>query len=265
MIQSSLPEITVATDAIRVNEIMNHPAVNPWIAEDSAGPIDMAWKMTRPDVVTVLLGEFGAFTAYRLLPGVYEFHTQILPEGRGKWGFSFFRAGLEWIFTRTDAYEVFTRVPETHLAAVKAARLMGLRLDFKEDTTFLYRGQDVSSLIYSMRIQEWASAAPEMEETGRWLHERIEERTQANGIAGSIWPASHPDGKSHNRYLGVAYRCALRGQLAKGVLLYNRWLLASHVNAHLQAKVLSLHPPKVWLYHAELTMLADGDIDIHPA
>lgn len=265
MFESSLPKIYRATDTARINEIMNDPDVKPWIAEETTGYIDMAWKISRPDIVTVLIGEFGSFTAYRLMPGVYEFHTQILAAGRGKWTFKFAEAAMRWIFSNSDAYEIFTRVPETHLGAKKAAEIMGLRLDFRDDHTFLYRGEQVRSLIYSTRIQDWAARAAELESIGEWAHTRIEAAAAENGVSGFIWPEAHTAAAAHNRYLGASYCCACGGQLAKGVLLYNRWLLASHVDARLQAKIISTSPPKVWLYGAQMTLMPDGDIDIHPA
>ena len=250
-------------DPIPINEIMNHPDVRPWLS-DEPGYVDMAWKMARQDIVTVLMGDHGAFTAYKLLPGVYEFHTQILPEGRGKWAREFAEAGLLWMFTKTDAYELLTRVPENHRGALFAARAMGLRQDFVDHNQFQYQGEMVSSLIHSIRIQDWAAAAPAIEAAGQMLHEKIDEIGTNSGVIGTIWPETHEDCPAHNRYLGAAYHCALGGQLGKGVLLYNRWLLASHVNPHLQAKVISCEPPKIWLYHAEITLFPNGDFDITP-
>lgn len=256
-----LPFIERVFEASRINEIMNHPAVNSWISDK--GAIDMAPALARDEVI-ILLGEFGGFSVRRLLSGVYEFHTQVLPEGRGRWGFEFFQAGLRWMFTNTDAFELITRVPGTHRAARMAARLAGLRFDFTEDNRFEYRGDTVSSDIYAIRIQEWASAAPGMEELGAWLHEGIETSGAENGVIGGVWPEAHGDSPSHNRYLGVAYLCVLGGQVDKGVAIYNRWSLASHNPRAVLAQVLSREPPVIELLGAELTLSDDGQITVKP-
>jgi hypothetical protein len=54
---------------------------------------------------------------FNLLPGVYEGHTVTNRFGRGKWVVDFAAAASQWMFTRTDCYEVITRVPVKHHGA----------------------------------------------------------------------------------------------------------------------------------------------------
>lgn len=250
-------------DPKEINAILNHPDILSWM-EGDGGAIDISERLKRPDILIALVGEHGAFTAYRLMSGVYEFHTAILPDGRGRWARQFADAGMLWMFSQTDAMELLTRVPEGHRGARAMACLMGLRQTFPDDQKSLYRGEKVRSLIYCISVQEWAATAPRLEDIGRKLHIKIDEIGSAKGIHGTIWPESHEDSPIHNRHVGAAYICAMGGHLPKGVFLYNRWLLASHIDAGLQARVISCDPAKIWLYHAEISLYPSGDIDISP-
>lgn len=53
LFQSRLPLIERVFEASRINEIMNHPAVNPWISDK--GAIDMAPALARGEA-SILLG-----------------------------------------------------------------------------------------------------------------------------------------------------------------------------------------------------------------
>lgn len=68
-----------------VNRIVNDPSVRPHVGAPELGDIDLAPVMERPEH-WFLIGEHGGFLLSWSAPGVYEVHTFILPEGRGRWG-----------------------------------------------------------------------------------------------------------------------------------------------------------------------------------
>ena len=267
--QSKLPKIERVFEAARANEIINHPAVRPYVADLGSGAIDLAPVATHPDIF-ILLGEHGVFVLRRLMPGVLEVHTQVLPEGRGEWTDAFIQAGIRWVFTHTEAFEIVTRVPEGHLAAKATTIRSGMTYEFTPDSPYLFRGRLRPVHVYSIRLQEWASRAPEMEDTGAWLHERFAEEGERLGLVGEPrgealergikWGELHEEKPSHNRYVGLAYHMALGGNAGRGVALYNRWALASHRPKHMQSRLLSTDPVCIWFDHTELTLLSDGDI-----
>ena len=167
---------------------------------------------------------------------------------------------------------MLTRVPEGHLAAKAATVRAGMTYEFTPDRPYRFRGEDRQVHVWSMRLQDWAAKAPEMEETGRWLHQRFAEEGERLGLTGEWrgpardeglrWGPLHDDMPSHNRYVGLVYHMGLGLNPARGVALYNRWALASHRPAGMLARLVSADPPTVWFDYTTLTLRPDGDIEM---
>ena len=258
------------TDALAINDILNHPQVRPWVASESKGVLDVSSAVHNPDNI-LLMGEFGGVVFFKLMPGVYEAHTQVLPQGRGNWTRELTEACAQWMFTRTDAYEIITRVPHGHRAARAAAMGAGLRFEFTVDRPIQFRGRDVLVDIYSGRIQDWAATAPGMVETGEWLHERFQDEAERMGLLGEptgiaaergMTGKAHPDMPGHNRAVGIGYHMAVGGQPIKAVEFYNRWAIASHRPPEFLARILSFDPITIRLENCNWTLLPDGDVEL---
>lgn len=71
-------------DVARINEVVNHPTVRPAVGMPELGYLDMTPVVERPEH-WFLIGDHGGFALTWSAPGVYEWHSFILPEGRGKW------------------------------------------------------------------------------------------------------------------------------------------------------------------------------------
>jgi hypothetical protein len=79
-------------DADRLNYLVNHPDIRPFVGGDITQPLDLSSAVA--DEANIFLdGEHGAFCCSWTGPGDYEVHTLILPSGRGQWAYSFARAG----------------------------------------------------------------------------------------------------------------------------------------------------------------------------
>lgn len=95
-------------DAARVNYLVNHPAVRPFIGGDPETELDLSAAVA--DEQNIFLdGEHGGFACCWSAPNTYEIHTFILPEGRGAWAMEFAAWGKAYLF-KHGAKHIWTRV-----------------------------------------------------------------------------------------------------------------------------------------------------------
>jgi hypothetical protein len=214
-----LASIRRETHAHDINRIVNHPAVYPQIRAYTMGRIDYGPAIANPANV-MLMGEHGGVLFVRHQPGVYETHTQVLPEGRGKWTLSMVRAALHWMFTRTDAVEIMTRVPRGNLGALALVRAIGGVHEFTNPRGWVQDGDPVPAAVYALRIQDWARKAPGLQERGKWFHDQLVSEYARLGVTKH---EQHDDDDVHDRYVGLAAEMMMGGQPIKGAIFYNRW------------------------------------------
>lgn len=246
------------TTAAWLNTVINHAAVRPWVAPGDER-IDLTEAVSDARNI-LLMGEHGGCLFIEIGPGIYEVHTQVLPAGRGAWTRALSEACAHYLFTRTPAYEIVTRVPEGHVAAKAGALAQGFRHEFTREKEYLFRGALADIHIYGLRIQDWAARAPGMVEDGQWLHRRMYEEMARLGID----EPTHADDENHNRYAGVTLAMARGGQLVKAVLFYNRWVsLARHFRDGKPAHIalVSTDPPVI-RFDLGLMRLAGDDIEV---
>jgi len=208
LVHAMLDRIGRERHAKRLNHVVNDPSVLPFVKGDIHPPIDLSPAVANPDNV-LLMGQYGGVFYEMLQPGIYEAHTQVLPEGRGEWTALMVRATLHWMFCRTDALEIVTKIPKGNYPARILTKSMGLTHAFTIPEGFHYKGRQVPVDVYAERVQDWFATAPGLEERGRWLAD-ITGGTFANTASGF-------------RYLGMAGEMLLGRQPEKALAFYNRW------------------------------------------
>jgi hypothetical protein len=189
-----------------------------------------------------------------LTPGLYEAHTQVLPAGRGAWTLGMTKAAIHWLYTRTDAYEIVTRIPRGHIGARAAAIATGLKYDFTRPDEAMFRGRRVDVHIHSQRCQDWIREADGLVEKGQWFHERLHQEAKRLGIEQPM----HDDDENHNRHAGAAIEMAMNDQPNKGVAFYNRWALASR---HKPVELVGTDPPVI-RFDIGLLFIGSKDIEV---
>jgi hypothetical protein len=204
------------TDATRLNAVVNDPAVRPFVDELGAGVLDLSVQVANPANV-LLMGEHGGCLFFGIGPGVMEVHTVALKSGRGAWVRDFVRAVVHWMFTRTGAYEIVTRIPSRHFGAIRAAEWAGMRYEYRLSEAVRFCGKVDDILVYALRVQDWVLRAPLIEDVGREFHDGLTAWAKTQGIA----ERPHGDLPAHNRFVGAALEMVRSGQAVKGVLLYN--------------------------------------------
>ena len=210
------------TDAKHLNEIVNHPEVYPWVRGAVEGPIDLGPWLDNDNVVA-LLGEYGGQIYQKRQAGLWEAHSQYLPEGRGEWALEATRQTLHWVFTRTDAVELVTRCPQGNFAAKALAKAIGGTYELTNPSGWVMYGRTIPADIYSLKIQDWMRAAPSLVERGKWFHERLAAEVKRHG-EGDEGSAQNDTG---NRCVGAVFDMLAGGQPMKAQIFHGRYAAMS--------------------------------------
>jgi hypothetical protein len=227
-------------DASLFNAVCNHPSVRPWLGGE--GQLDVSPVVSNPENYALWF-ENGGFILHASPGASFEVHSQFTPEGRRS-SFEAMRAGMDYMFTRTNAVQLTTFLPDNN----PAARGLGLKGGFKE---WFRRdnhpcGPGVQARI---DIDDWITRTSELEADGERFHAVLEAAKPSD---------IHPHDPIHERYVGATLRMCSRGQALKGVLIYSRWA----VNAgYAPIRLISADPPVVDAVDA-IVGLANGEPEI---
>lgn len=239
--------ITRAVDAKFINEVLNHPAVRPHVHAPAGIRLDMTQVVSNPNHV-VLTGEHGGMIFIQHVKGVYEIHTQVLPDGRGAWALQMAQECVDWLFSKTNAIEVFTRVPEGNVAAMALTRACGAK---PEETVWQELSGVMSKVtIFSGRIQDWIRIAPQLPARGQLFHVKLAEKYKAMNLNLAV----HDEDPWHDRHVGAAVGMFLGGQPVKGMMVFNRYAAMSMAPP---MKILSLDPLVVDITDCRLEIIGD--------
>lgn len=252
-LHAALAGIKRRYDATFLNKVLNHPAVYPMVKGNAEGPIDASAIAADPANI-LLCGEQGAIVFVCHQGGLYEAHTQVLPDGRGAWSLRFVRAALHWLFTHTSAVEVVTRCPHGNIPALALAKRVGGRFQFTNPNGWIIDGKQVPADIYSLTIVDWMRQAPGLEERGHWFHEVLEAEYRR---LGALNASPHPDDDTHDRYVGMACEMILGGMPHKAAAFYNRWaVMAGYAPISI---IKETHPVTVDIHDAVIVVPEDRD------
>ena len=197
-------------DPTFLTEVVNHPAVRPWLA--GKGELDISGKVLTADNY-VLVAEFGGFILVQHEPGRYEVHSQFLP-GHGSHPIRAMLEAQEWMFTRTDCEAIVSKVPHANKAAKGLALSGGLRTIFQREES------DLGPCAYvELTCMDWAMRTKALERHGERFHDFLE----AAKIGASSEREIHSHDPAHERAVGASLLMIERGQPKKGVDFYNRW------------------------------------------
>lgn len=241
--------IARSTDTDWLNRLFNHAEIRPWVAESADGDIDLS-KVVGNGQNIALTGEFGATVFLKIDIGMYEVHTAILPEGRGKWAKQFAEQALIWMFCGSDCAEVLTRVPARHPAAQALTRAVGFSEQFTVPDQVMFRGEPSAVTVYSLTLQEWWKRQDWAEEIGERFHEWLTSQITSG--------TPHGNDPIHNRIVGVSLEMAKRGYAPKAVAWYNRWAFAAR---HRFVKLVSFDPPRI-MFDEGILRIDQGSVSL---
>lgn len=234
-------------DAAFFNRICNLPEVRPWLG-GPAGFLDVSPMVLNP-ANYALRANGGGFILEALGGGVYHVHSQFSSEGR-RGSIAAMRAGLDFMFTRTDCMRITSHIPDNNLAARGLGIKAGFRPWFRRETPGLG-----PTAVVRIDAEDWIAGNAKLEAEGEAFHNALE---SAKAAAGSALP-THPHDPAHERAVGAAALMCKRGQAAKGVGLYNRW---ARLAGYAPIKLLSDKPPLVDVGDAICGLSATGELEV---
>lgn len=236
--------------AERINEIVNDTSIYPWICGHHTESLDLT-KVTNNPANVCLVGDHGCVLFIKHQPGIYEFHTSVLPSGRGKWMLRGSRFAFDWMFTRTDAFELLTKCPQGNLAASAGAKAVGCSFLFNTMPLWLLHGNLVPIDVYSIILQHWVGIAKNLEETGNLFHNALEKEYSRLGKNLDV----HEVDATHDRYVGATIKMLSGGQVAKAVNFYCRWAVMS---GYEKISIVSCDPLVIDIKEAKLLIKNDN-------
>lgn len=215
-----IPSLSVCREfsAERLNSICNHPDVRPWVAAAGQGYLDLSPVVANPDNY-LLMGQGGGFLFVQQSDGIYEVHSQFLPEHRGENVITAARDAERYMFTRTDCTEIRSKVPEGNVGAAAFARKMRYELQFERANAWQLGDRSVAVKYYARALNQWVNQAEELKASGHWFHEKLEAAKIASGSAMPI----HDDDAAHDLYVGATVEMMQAGQIGKALAFYTRW------------------------------------------
>jgi hypothetical protein len=216
-------------DPAPFNAACNHPEVRPWLGGD--GPVDVSAIVSDPKNYALFAGH-GGFILHAGPAASYEVHSQFTPEGRRS-SFEAMRAGMDYMFTRTNCLQITTFLPDNNPAAKALGLKGGFKDWFRRETHPCGPGMQAR-----IDIDTWITRTPELEKDGERFHDTLEAAKKANGSSLPI----HAHDPIHERYVGAAYRMFAHGQSVKAWAVYNRWAANS---GYAQIGLVSQDPPVV--------------------
>lgn len=153
---------------------------------------------------------------------------------------------MDYMFTRTNAVQLTTFLPDNNPAAKGLALKGGFRGWFRRETHPCGPGMQAR-----IDIDDWICRTADLEKDGERFHDALESAKKACGSALPI----HPHDAIHERYVGAAFRMFSRGQARKATSVYNRWAANS---GYAMIRLLSEEPPVVDAVDA-IVEIKDGE------
>ena len=188
-------------DAEFINGVLNHPDVKD--GSETYDGFDVT-ELVNNAANVILINDFGGFIYTGLGNGMYEVHSQFLPEGRGVKAYHAAVESVRWMFVNTDCIRIISKAkPENEGACQLADKVLG-RKGFNGVYNY-----------YSLEYMAWVETDKEAKKKGELFHEMVE------GVT------NHDDDDTHDYHVGGALLICEAGNPLKAQQVYNYWAIAS--------------------------------------
>ena len=240
-------------DVAPLHEVINHPKVRPHVGGSHLDPLDLTGFIQNSANIALRFEGFLALFHERM-PGGFETHTQALPESRGPVVAAAAAAMAHWMFTRTNAIELLTRIPDDNDSARDLAMANGFEFEFRHPSGWATPKGLQPVDWFRLDVRTWMARAEGLIERGQWFHAELDDACVRAGVEYK----AHDDDETHNRYVGAAAEMILNGQIVKGIHFFNRY---AAIVGNPQIAVLGQNP--LVLHIGDLAIsLAGGQIEV---
>lgn len=119
------------------------------------GPLDLGPAIAdHENIVMQSPDKLGGWFFHKLADGIYECHSQFLPEGRGPKVKDLAGETLDWIFANTPAKIILARCPQNNTPVIKLTQAMGFRF-VGAWGAWPIDGADVLTDRYQLSKEDW--------------------------------------------------------------------------------------------------------------
>jgi hypothetical protein len=223
--QSAVSAVTVelCRDADVLDAILHHPDVGERTRHDEMPPLaEMTLKPlleTNPSASAVLARvrgvPAGAWLVLAKGAGVFEIHTNFLPQYRGAKALLASRLCLEYLFLQTPVTRLVSFCPDCLPEAWSYAQACGFKRDYVRAAAWPKGGKRHDVAHVSLTVEEWArSAWPRFTEQGKDFHQKL---------FNQVDEGHHEDDDNHNGMVGLAAEMLLSGFGHKAQAFFNEW------------------------------------------
>jgi hypothetical protein len=142
-----------------VNYILTDDSVYPYISEDNTSE-DIKNKMAEIYLSTPLIyvlspNKYSIFIYIPMTSIMYEIHSNVLPDGRGKAALKALNESMEWIFENTICRKIISWIPMCNRLALTFAINSGAKKQGHITKSFVKYGELHDQLIYGITQEEW--------------------------------------------------------------------------------------------------------------
>lgn len=142
--------------ADRINAVLNHPAVLPWVTVPGLGKLDLSDLVAdRRNILLMTEEGDGGVLFQNKGDRLYEAHSQYLPEARGKRALAATREAVAWLFRHTDCRALTTMVPADNRPAEALAVRCGLKLYDEVPHAWPRGDRMVAARYFALSREQW--------------------------------------------------------------------------------------------------------------
>ena len=118
--------VQLSRDYELLNRVVNDPSVFPYLSLGLEGHLDTSFLVNDPANL-FFANEYGGFLLLNQGDGVYEIHSQFLPEGRNRRAVFGAVEAMAHMFTETDCTKLITDCPHGNDRALALAEGVGMK------------------------------------------------------------------------------------------------------------------------------------------